>query len=110
MSRKRRSLLTFRKRFFLNPPSTSHTSYIYCEAESSRDGEDAYGNYLIALADCRHIIRLEFLLSTRQYRRFSLRKINLLIDTLTKFRSALEREIALIEKAKHRGPTKARKA
>lgn len=110
MSRKRRRLLTFRKRFFLNPPSTSHTSYIYCEAESSRDGEDASGNYLITLADCRRIVRLEFLLSTKQYRRFSLRKINLLIDALVQFRRVLEREIALIERAKHHGPTKASKA
>src|SRR5215217_4148591 len=107
---KKKDSYTFRKRLFLNPASTSHLSYIYCEAESSRGGEDACGNYLVTLADCRRIVRLEFLLSTKQYRRLSLRKINLLIDTLTQFRDALKREIALIEEGKSRGPTKARKA
>jgi len=106
MSPGRSSSSTFRKRLFLNPVSTSHTSYIYCEAESSRDGEDAYGNYLLTIADCRRIVRLEFLLSTKRYRRLSMRKINLLIDTLTQFRGALEREIALIERGESRGPTK----
>ena len=110
MAGKRSSPFTFRKRFFLNPISTSHTSYIYAEAESSRDGEYVAGNYLITLADCRRIVRLEFLLSTKQYRRLSIRKINLLIDALTGFRDALEREIALIEKGKRRGPNKASKA
>jgi hypothetical protein len=46
------------------------------------------------------VIRLEFFLGTKQARRMALRKINLLIDVLTRFRDALEKEIALIEKAK----------
>ena len=104
------SLFTFRKRLFLNPISTSHTSYIYCEAESSRDGEYRSGNYLLVIADCRRIVRLEFLLSTKQYRRMSLKKLDLLIDVLTKFREALQKEIALIEGGESRGPTKASKA
>lgn len=110
MSRKRRSLLTFRKRVFLNPISTSHTSFIYCEAESSRDGEYVCGNYRLTLADCRRIITLEFLLSTKQYRRMSLRKLNLLIDVLTAFRDAVKREIALIERGERREPSKSSKA
>src|SRR5215470_9470735 len=109
MSRKRSSLFTFRKRFFLNPISTSHTSYIYVEAESSRDGEYSYGNYLLTLADCRRIVRLEFLLSTKQYRRMSLKKLDLLINVLTAFRDAIQKEIALIERGPRRGPTKASK-
>ena len=110
MSRKQSTLSTFRKRFFLNPISTSHTSYIYAEAESSRDGEYVSGNYLLTIADCRRIVRLEFLLSTKQYRRMSLRKLNLLIDVLTTFRDAVQKEIALIERGEKRAPTKASKA
>ena len=109
MPRSRSSLLTFRKRSFLNPISTSHTSYIYAEAESSRDGDYRSGNYLLTIADCRRIVRLEFLLSTKRYRRLSLKKINLLIDTLTQFRDVLKREIALIEQGESGGPTKASK-
>ena len=97
---KRRSLFTFRKRIFLNPTSTGHTSYILAEAESSDNGAYKWGHYMLTLADCRGVIKLEFFLGTKQARRISLRKINLLIDVLTRFRDALIKEIALIEKAK----------
>jgi hypothetical protein len=50
------------------------------------------------LADCRRIVRLEFLLSTKQYRRMSLKKLDLLIDVLTKFRDVIQEEISLIER------------
>lgn len=52
------------------------------------------------LADCKRVIKLEFFLGTKQSRRIALRKINLLIDVLTRFRDALLKEIALIEKAR----------
>jgi hypothetical protein len=95
---KRKNLFTLRKRIFLNPVSTGHTSFILAEAESSRDGEYKWGHYMLTLADCRRIIHLEFFLGTKQARRNSLRKINLLIDLLTGFRDALVNEISLIEK------------
>ena len=81
MSRKRLRLVTFRKR-----------------AESSRGGAYAYGDYLLILADCRRVVRLEFLLSTKRGRRLSLKKLDLLIDVLTKFRDVVQKEIALIER------------
>lgn len=107
---KRRGIFTFRKRSFLNPTSTGHTSYILAGVESSQDGDYSWGNYLISIADCRHVIKLEFLLGTKHYRRLSLRKINLLIDVLTGFRDALVKEISLIEKGDSHGPKKASKA
>jgi hypothetical protein len=97
-----RSLFTFRKRAFLNPISTGQTSFILAEAESSNNGEYKWGHYLLTLADCRRHIRLEFFLGTKQARRLSLRKINLLIDVLTRFRDALAKEITLIEKGNSR--------
>ena len=94
---------TLRKRLFLNPTSTGYTSFILAEVESSQDGAYKHGNYLLTLADCKRIIQFEFFLGTKQARRIALRKINLLIDVLTRFRDALAKEIALIEKGESSG-------
>ena len=94
------SVFTYRKRAFLNPSSTGHTSYILAEVESSDNGADKFANYLLTIADCRRSIRLEFFLGTKENRHRSLKKINLLIETLTRFRDALKREADLIEKYK----------
>jgi len=91
-------IISFRKRSFLNPASTDHTSYIYARVESSRDGEYPWGTNLLTIADCRRTVELEFFLGTRQARRVSLAKIDLLIGILTRFRAALVKEIAAIEK------------
>lgn len=107
MSRKR-SVFTLRKRLFLNPISTGYSSFILAEVESSQDGAYKWGNYLLTLADCKRIIQYEFFLGTKEARRIALRKINLLIDVLTQFRDALQKEIALIDKGESRG-NKARK-
>ena len=97
-------LFSFRKRVFLNPVSTGHTSYILAEVESSRDGEYKWGHYMLTIADCRRRIQLEFFLGSKTARRISLKKINLLIDVLTRFRDALIKECDLIEKGESRGP------
>ena len=100
---KKPSDYTLRKRLFLNPTSTGQTSFILAEVESSQDGAYKWGNYLLTLADCKRVIKFEFFLGTKQARRIAIRKINLLIDVLTRFRDALTREIALIEKGESRG-------
>jgi hypothetical protein len=107
MKRKSRSLF-FRKRTFLNPTSTGHTSYILAEAESSNDGEYKWGHYMLTIADCRRRIQLEFFLGTKQARRISLAKINLLIDVLTRFRDALQKRLLRLRKRHSHGPTKTR--
>jgi hypothetical protein len=94
------NVFTYRKRAFLNPISTKYTSYVFAFVEDSREGEVKTGINMIILADCHRAIEFEFYLGTRQHRRVSLKKINLLIDTLTAFRDALLREIAAIEKSK----------
>jgi len=91
-------IISFRKRSFLNPASTDHTSYIHAVVESSRDGEYPWGTNMLTIADCRRAIQLEFFLGTRKARRVSLAKIDLLIRILTSFRAALAKEIAAIEK------------
>jgi hypothetical protein len=91
-------IISFRKRSFLNPVSTNETSYIHAVVESSRDGEYPWGTNMLTIADCRRSVQIEFFLGTRRARRVSLAKIDLLISILTRFRAALAREIALIEK------------
>jgi hypothetical protein len=108
MTRKR-NVFTLRIRAFLNPISTSQTSFILAEAESSDGGTYKHGNYLLTLADCKRIVQLEFFLGSKQARRIALRKINLLIDVLTLFRDALVKEIALIERGESRGPKRTAK-
>jgi hypothetical protein len=100
---RKRSAFTLRLRTFLNPVSTGQTSYILAEIESSQDGSYKWGHYMLTLADCRRRIQLEFFLGTKDARRLALKKINLLIDSLTRFRDALQKEIALIEKGESGG-------
>ena len=98
----------FRLRKFLSPTSTGQTSHILAEVESSRNGEYKWGIYMLAIADCRRHIQLEFLLGTERARRTSLAKINLLIDVITRFRDALLKELELIEKFEQTGKKKRR--
>jgi len=106
MERPMKTLFAFRKRFFLDSISTSYTSHILAEVESSRNGEYKWGHYMLTLADCRRRIQWEFFLGTKSARRNSLRKINLLITLLMLFRDALQKEIDLIEKAENSGRQK----
>jgi len=108
---RKRSSFAFRKRSFLNPASTGYTSFILAEVESSQEGAYKWGNYLLTLADCKRAVQLDFFLGTKQARRIALRKINLLINVLTRFRDALQIEIALIEKGERSGrPSRTKKA
>ncbi len=85
------------KRAFLNPRSTGFTSYIYAEAENSENGEYKQGNYLLTIADCKRRIDLEFFLGTKRYRRQSLKKLNLMMQVVTRFKEAVEKESKLID-------------
>jgi hypothetical protein len=90
-------IFSFRKRVFLSPISTGHTSYILAEIESSHDGGNKWGHCMLTMADCRRRIQLEFFLGTAEARRFSLAKIDLLINVLTTFRDQLREEANRIE-------------
>lgn len=87
---------TLRRRLFLSPASTGYTSYVLAEVESSQGGEYKFGHYMLSLADCRRRIELEFPLGAALDRRQSLAKIDLLLDVLNGFRSALLTEAELI--------------
>ena len=94
------STFGYRKRVFLASISTGHTSYTLTEVESSRGGEYKWGHCMLTLADCRHRIQLEFFLGTVRARRESLRKIDLLMNQLEQFRTALRTEAGLIDSTK----------
>lgn len=53
---------------------------------------------MLTIADCRRRLQLEFFLGTKTARRVSLKKMNLRIDVLTRFREALIKENELLEK------------
>jgi hypothetical protein len=91
---------TFLKRRFLNPASTLTDSYIHGNVASSQDGQVKHNGNMLIIADCRRIVELEFYLGTKQHRRRSLAKADLLVEFLTGYRDALAREIELIEKGK----------
>jgi len=97
-----KGIFSYRKRVFLSPISTGHTSHILAEVESSSEGGYRWGHYMVTIADCHRKINLEFFLGTAQARRLSLAKIERLIKILTAFRDQLRKEANLIEA--YRGP------
>jgi hypothetical protein len=104
---KRKSIYAFSKRAFLNPASTHLTSYIQAYVQTGPEGPDKWGDNMVLIADCKRVVQLEFFLGSKQDRRMSLAKIDLLINVLTQFRRALAKEISLIEDEKTFQPQKA---
>ncbi len=92
-----KGIFSYRKRVFLSPLSTGHTSHILAEVESSNEGEYKWGHYMLTIADCHRRIELEFFMGSLQARRVSLAKINRLIKILTAFRDHLQIEAELID-------------
>jgi hypothetical protein len=90
---KSKIIYAFSKRAFLNPASTHLSSYIQAYVQSG----DKWGDNTVLIADCKRVVQLEFFLGTKRHRRISLAKIDLLIDVLTQFRTALAKEIRSIE-------------
>ena len=81
----RRNISIFRKRAFLNPASTDTDSYIHAVVESTHEGGYPWGTNMLTIADCHRRVQLEFFLGSKRARKRSLAKINLLINTLTRF-------------------------
>ena len=91
---------SYLRREFLNqtPEELDHTSYILATVENSFEGEnDSTGTLYIA--DCRKTIRLECYLGRAEARAASIAKINLLLEVLGEFRTALVNEADVIATA-----------
>jgi len=97
------STYTYRKRVFLSPVSTGYTSYVFAEVESSGGGKYNCGHYMLSLGDCRRRIELEFFLGTARARRQSLAKLDLLLQVLNAFRTAVLSEAQLISQYEKEG-------
>jgi hypothetical protein len=76
---------------------------VFAEVESSDGGEYRLGHYMLSLADCRRRIELEFFLGTARARRQSLAKLDLLLQVLNAFRTALSSEAQLISEYEKEG-------
>jgi hypothetical protein len=95
----------FYRRRFLNPAHHHAGAYVIAEVETvirggkRRDGsawhEDAV-YVTLTLSDCSRVIDLCFDSDDAAERRASLHKINLLVDTLTRVRDAMETEYAAL--------------
>ena len=96
------STFTYRRRLFLAPVSTGFTSHVLAEVESSCNGENDGGHYMLTLADCHRSVQFEFFLGNARARRQSLAKMDLLLRVLTAFREALFREAGLIQRFEHK--------
>ena len=91
------------RREFLNEDDLVHTSWVLAYVEDSEDGEYSASG-ILHLADCRRSIRLEFYLGRRaEAKTQSIKKIDLLLETLTEFRTALVTEADLIAIAEAEG-------
>lgn len=101
---------TYRKRSFLAAASTGVTSYVFAEVESSYNGENEGGTYMLTIADCHRSIQLEFFLGNALARRRSIAKIDRLLKILNRFREALVREAQLIEARTRKTRTNLRKS
>lgn len=77
-------LLNIRK--WLNPAGSSHSGYIVARVSN----DDGYRYASLKIADCSRIINLSIDTDGKKERRASVRKLNILIDTLVKLRNAVE--------------------
>ena len=93
----------FYRRRFLNPAHHHAGAYVIAEVETvirdrtTRDGaprleDDVF--VTLTLSDCSTVIDLCFDSDSAAERRASMHKINLLVDTLTRVRDAMETEYA----------------
>ena len=87
----------YRKRAFLNPISTGEPSFVFAVADSSKDGKEAHGNYVLTFADCKRMIELEFSLASPRVRKQSLAKIDLLAEIVNRFRDTMHAEAKLMD-------------
>jgi hypothetical protein len=92
-----------RVRKFLNLPGFHAGAYVFAEVEDStnakRSDQDGWPwvEITLKLADCDRVVSFDFEFETARDRRNSLRKIDILVDTLTSFREALYQEAAVAE-------------
>ncbi len=90
-----------RIRRFLDGAEYHAGAYVLAVVEdSSTYSDDEVGPFVdigLTLPDCYRIVRFDFDLNTKSARRNSLRKIDLMMDALERFREALREEVRVAE-------------
>jgi hypothetical protein len=90
-----------RVRKLLNRPGCHAGAYVLAEVEDSsnlkkdRNGLWPWVDITLVLADCGRAVSYDFNLETASERRNSLHKIDLLVETLSRFRDAMHQEAEL---------------
>jgi hypothetical protein len=73
-------------RSFLNRPGFNRGAYILVTIP---DDLDRYSTPEFTIADCSRVVSLDFDVSSRSARKNSLRKADMLVDAVTRFRESL---------------------
>jgi hypothetical protein len=90
-----------RVRKFLNRPGHHGGAYVLAEVEDSthlemdRNELQSWVNITLVLSDCSRMVSYDFNLETASERKNSLHKIDLLVETLSRFREAMYQEAEL---------------
>jgi hypothetical protein len=89
-----------RIRKFLNLQGFNAGAYILAEVEDSSASDDdrPYVDVNLTLADCSRSVSFDFDIGSAPARRNSLRKLNVMIDSLLEFREALVAEAELAKR------------
>ncbi len=103
-----------RVRKFLNRPGYHAGAYVLAEVEDSsnhkkdRDGRWPWVDITLVLSDCGRVVNYDFNLETAGARRNSLHKIDLLVETLRRFRDAMHQEADLAAQRQRSGSRQSR--
>jgi len=95
----RKEKVIFNKREFINKPGHHSMAHIIASIVKSNHGNenieegDSWVEIDLSLADCSRTINLSIDYGNKEERDNSLYKVDVLINTLTDFRSALEKEL-----------------
>jgi hypothetical protein len=87
----------FYERLFLNPPRHHGGAYILAEVTSGENPSNRWVASELKISDCARVIELDFPVGYPDARQASMFKLDLLIETLTAFRSALQAGCAWVD-------------
>ncbi len=103
-----------RVRRFLNRPGYHAGAYVLAEVEDStnvkkdRNGRWPWVDITLVLSDCDRVVSYDFNLETASGRSNSLHKIDLLVETLSRFRDAMHQEAELAAQRQKSGSRQSR--
>ena len=94
--------MEYRERAFLNPISSGRPSFIFACSRVEQRRQKEYGDYVLAIADCKRIIELGFSLTGPRKRKQSLAKIDLFAEVVNGLRDAIHAEAKLMDQRRRK--------